>query len=429
MLMNFLISKWWCFLTVLTTCIQPAEKTIIAATNKEQAQAFSVASNFEGGSARVLAIDPVTQTVRITPAGDSARGMPVWWYFRIDGIDVHKPVILEVVANEAVMHTDVPGKTAKIPPAVSLPVQATFSTDGKAWLHTEPGTRHDNRMVYQLHPNTSSVWLAWGPPFTASDAVHFVESTAGKYTFAKAFTLCLSRENRQVPALQISEGNKPAAQRPAIWVQARQHAWECGSSWVATGFTGWLVSDDEQAKQLRQQAEIFVVPVMDIDHVATGDGGKNAIPQDHNRDWTEAPHWKEVAATQKHILRLAKEERLSIFLDLHNPGPAGRQLAIYVMNKEHVGAAAPPLQEQFLTLINKTFGSYKRNESKPPVLNAPIFFAVSEPWVAAHGNPATIAFCVETPWNVPQGTVEGYQTVGKKIAQTVAAYQLSPDRP
>jgi hypothetical protein len=383
---------------------------------------FRISSNFEGGSAKLLAIDPETQTVRITPAGDSVRGMPIWWHFRLDGIDVKKPVNLEVVANEAIVITDVPGKTQRTPASFALPPKAHVSFDGKEWGHSSPGVRMGNQITYRLDSVAPTIWIAWGPPFTASDATVFVQRIEKEHSFARSFILCQSREGRQVPALRISEGNKPAAKRPAIWVQARQHAWECGSSWVATGFCEWLTSNNEKAKWLRQHAEIFIVPVMDIDHVATGDGGKNALPQDHNRDWTDTPHWNEVAAAQKHFLQLAKEKRLSVFLDLHNPGPGSRQLAIYVMNKEHIGAEAPALQEKFLELVTKQFGSFKRNVSKPPAVNPHIFYAVSDSWVAAHGNPNTIAFCIETPWNVPQGTISGYKATGEKVAEVVAAY-------
>jgi hypothetical protein len=420
--MNLFIIKCTWLLLFLIICKQSAEKVMLPGTTRELLPVFTVSSDFESGSARVLAVDPIEQIVRITPAGDSSRGMPVWWYLRLDGIDVNKPVTLEVVANEAIMRTDVPGKTQKIPPAVSLPLQAAFSVNNKEWLHTEPGIRQDNRMIYHLKPGASTIWLAWGPPFTASDAVAFVERIANEHSFTKAFTLCMSREKRRVPALQISEGNKPPLERPAIWVHARQHAWECGSSWVAAGFTEWVVSNDEQAKWLRQNAEIFIVPVMDIDHVATGDGGKNALPQDHNRDWTDAPHWNEVAAAQKQILRLVREKRLSIFLDLHNPGPAGKQFAVYVMDKKYIGSEAPPLQEKFLNFIINQFGAFKRNESKPPAVNPEIFYAVSEPWVAAHGNPNTIGFCIETPWNTPQGTPDGYKRTGEKLAKAVKEY-------
>ena len=36
-------------------------------------------------------------------------------------------------------------------------------------------------------------------------------------------------------------------------------------------------------------AEIVLVPIMDIDNAATGNGGKDALPQDHNRDWSDQP--------------------------------------------------------------------------------------------------------------------------------------------
>jgi len=410
------------FLLLLAGGVPYTGTVIPAASDSRQSPGFRVSSDFENGSALILAIDSVTQTVRITPAGDATRGMPVWWHLRIDGISLEKPVTLEVVANEAMIHTDVPGKTVKIPPAVSLPWQASFSINKREWFHTETGVRKDNVMTYRLTPGASTLWLAWGPPFTAGDAVDFIERTAREYSFARAFTLCLSREKRPVHALRISEGDKPLLQRPAVWVQARQHAWECGSSWVATGFCGWLTGNDEAARWLRQNADLFIVPIMDIDHVATGDGGKNALPQDHNRDWTAAPHWSEVAAAQQHILRLAAEKRLAVFLDLHNPGPAAQKQAVYVTGNEYIGAEAPLLQEQFLGFITEQFGSFRRIESKPPAVNPQIFYAVSEPWVAAHGNPHTIGFCIETPWNTAQGTVEGYKTAGEKIARAIAAY-------
>jgi hypothetical protein len=420
--MNLFTAKLVWILLFSAVSIPPSKKDETVRVTKKLSPAFRVSVDFESASAHVLFIDSASQTIRITPGGDSTRGMPVWWYLRLDGIDINKPVTLEVVASEAIMHTDVPEKYQKIPPAVSLPLQATYSTNNEDWFHTELGQRQNNQMTYRINPTASMLWLAWGPPFTASDAVAFVEKTAKEHPFAKAFTLCMSRENRRVPALRISEGDKPSIQRPAIWIHARQHAWESGSSWVATGFSDWLTSDNQQASWLRQNTEVFIVPVMDIDHVATGDGGKNALPRDHNRDWTDSPHWNEVTAAQKLMLQLAKEKRLAVFLDLHNPGPAARQFAIYVMNKEYIGTEAPPLQERFLNFIVSQFGAFKRNESKPPAINSQIFYAVSEPWVAAHGNPNTIGFCIETPWNLPQGTTEGYKATGEKIAATVAAY-------
>src|SRR5947207_2595492 len=76
--------------------------------------AFRASADFESGSAQVLALDPETQTVRITPAGDPTRGMPNWWFIRLDDVDPLKPLTLEVVPKKATLPTDVPGRTSQL---------------------------------------------------------------------------------------------------------------------------------------------------------------------------------------------------------------------------------------------------------------------------------------------------------------------------
>jgi hypothetical protein len=383
------------------------------------AAALKVSADFEGGSATVLGIDTTTQTVRITPSGDPARGIPNWWYLRVDNLNISKPFVLEVFQKEATLPTDIPGKMHKVSPEWTWPTQATFSTEGKTWEHTIPGKKQGNKMVYTIESRSPTLWIAWGPPFTPSDAIAFTETIARQHSFARSFILAQSREHRSVPALQIKEGNKPSTQRPAVWVHARQHAWECGGSWVGVGFAEWLVGNDPQAKWLRQHAEIFIIPLMDVDHVATGDGGKHALPQDHNLDWTHSPHWPEVAAAQKRILALANEGRMSVFLDLHNPGPGNTQQTAYVIDKAYMKEKAEPRKLRFVQLMIGQYGSLKQIVAKPPAEMPEIFHNVSVPWVLEHSNPNTIAFCIETPWNASTSTTQGYRVVGQKLAHTV----------
>ena len=119
----------------------------------------------------------------------------------------------------------------------------------------------------------------------------------------------------------------PASEQPAkfgVWVQARQHAWEAGSSWVGRGFAEWAASDDPAAIDLRRRASIWYVPIMDVDRVAIGAGGKESTPRDHNRDWSDHPHYPAVAAAQSRILAADKAGRFDLFVDLHNPGSTER---------------------------------------------------------------------------------------------------------
>ena len=149
--------------------------------------------------------------------------------------------------------------------------------------------------------------------------------------------------------LHVREGERDKRQRFGVWVQARQHAWESGSSWVAQGFGEWLLGDAEEAAWLRQYAEIFIIPVMDVDNTATGNGGKNALPHDHNRDWSAKPHWNEVRAAQQRVGRLIDEGRMDVFLDLHNPAP-GDPSFFYILPSKMLKEPMIGLRDRFIDL-------------------------------------------------------------------------------
>lgn len=381
-----------------------------------------VSSDFESGSARVLTLDEAAQTITITPAGELARGMPNWWYLRVDGVDPARPLTLQVVARDVTTPGD-NGVSRRLNPLWTFPTRAAISADGKTWTQTEPGRQSGNQFTYQVQTASTTVWLAWGPPFTPQDAAAFTERMAHAHGFAHAFTLTQSREGRSVPGLRISEGDLPAARRPAIWITGRQHAWECGGSWVGVGLAEWLAGDDEAAAWLRRNAEVFLVPLMDVDHVASGDGGKHALPQDHNRDWSATPHWPEVAAVQQQILARASEGRLAIFLDSHNPSPGATQQTFYVQYPPYVSESAAAAQERFLARVRTEFGEIRLLDGKPSVpAHLPIWERISAPWVVQHGNPQTVSLTVETPWNIPQGTPAGYREVGRKLGLALTGY-------
>jgi hypothetical protein len=397
----------------------------VAGANSD-AVALRITSDFESGSARVLSTDAATQTIRITPAGDPVRGMPTWWYVRVDGIDTSKPLTLEVIARDATTPND-DGVHRPLNPNWTLPTRAALSTDGVTWTQTEPGERKDDLGTYRVPKPAPTLWLAWGPPFTATQASEYVQRAVREHpSAAQAFTLAESREHRSVPGLRIAEGDRPAAKRPAVWVIARQHAWECGGTWVGLGLSDWLLSDHESAVALRREAEIYLVPVMDVDHVATGDGGKNARPQDHNRDWSETPHWPEVAAAQKRLLEIAKEGRLEVFLDLHNPSAGASVQAFYVQGPPYISKTATAAQQRFVDGARTLFGEIKLNDGNPSVpAHRPIWERISTPWVLLHGHATTVAVTVETPWNTEQGTPDGYREVGRKLGLALAQYLSS----
>jgi hypothetical protein len=307
-----------------------------------------------------------------------------------------------------------------------MPVRAFFSTDdGKTWSHTEPGRRSGSRMIYEFTTKGGSVLAAWGPPFTLDQAEDLIDAAeVALPQAAKRFVLARTRANRPVPGVCISEaktGSKPFG----IWLEARQHAWESGSSWVARGAADWITSNDESAVWLRKHAEIFIVPIMDVDNVETGNGGKEADPRDHNRDWTDTPVYPEVAAAQARLRLLASEGRLDLFINLHNPGPGDLRPFFFCGPSEIISPVAQRNRAAMLAQatfhISEPLAFLPQARLTGPKYH-PLWRQMSAEWVAEHGNPHTFAACLETSWNTPHSTAEGYRTVGRQLAQAIAGY-------
>jgi Zinc carboxypeptidase/Cytosolic carboxypeptidase N-terminal domain len=392
--------------------------------------ALKVVTNFEGGSARVLALDPETQTIRITPGGNPARGWPCWWYFQLKGIDVTRPLVLQVRANTAMVVAEGRDGEQKLGADWSLPSQAAISTDGVDWEKTPSGDRHGSEMTYHIQPTAPNLWLAWGPPFTLNDASNFVRQAAHDHSCAKDFTLTRSLENRPVPALRVSEGDLPESRRPVIWVIGRQHAWEVGGTWVCIGFAEWLLSDDPRAARLRSQAEIFIVPVMDSDRVATGDGGKDSVPHDHNRDWGDTPHYPEVAAVEKHILILSKENRMALLVDVHDPSLKARQSQLWVTPTNFLSVVTAQNQQRFIEAafqeIQGPIPTTHKLVWDGPAPNSEWWHSewhhLSCPWIYEHSNPENVAVTLEVPWNAPASTIDDYRSVGQGLGRAIELY-------
>ena len=212
--------------------VSPIAGPALRPTVLDAAEPLSVTTDFEGGSAKIVDVDDVTRTIHVMPGGDAVRGWPCWWYLRVDGLEPGQPLTLRLQGSASTKKAgDKP-----LAAAWSMPAHAAVSSDGEEWQQTEQGVRDGDCMVYRLMPSGPTMFVAWGPPFTPTMAAALVTSIAGRHRDARAETLCRSREGRPVPLLHVRAGDLADPQRFGIWVQARQHAWESGSSWVARGF-------------------------------------------------------------------------------------------------------------------------------------------------------------------------------------------------
>jgi hypothetical protein len=375
---------------------------------------LDVLSDFPGGSADVVRIDQQTGTIVLSPQAHADRGWACWWYGKVVGASPGQTITIDV--------GDAPWAT---------PDRAMVRFGQQPWRQTEPGTRNGKRMVYRVQAETTDFWIAWGPPFLLDDAQQLV-TAASSHRYAHPIELCRTRDGWPVPGIVVSEADE-TKQPLGIWIQARQHAWESGSSWVAKGLVEWLVSDAPEAQRLRRKAVITVVPIMDVDNVQRGAGGKNQQPQDHNRDWSSRPHWRSVAAAEEAIQSMDQAGRFDLFIDLHNPGAGDKHPYYYLPPADQMSEKAKrnlakflrASREQITGPLSFTGKTIESGENYDPQA----WQRISKNWVIGNTREHVVAVTLETAWNTPHSTVQGYQQVGRQLGRAIASYAKENPRP
>jgi len=222
-----------------------------------------------------------------------------------------------------------------------------------------------------------------------------------------------------VPALRITQdrdfGNP---NRRYVWIHARGHAWESGGSWGCVGMMEWLMSEDPRAASLRQMAVVYFVPILDIDNTYHGNGGKFGLPQDHNRDWSNDPHFAEVRGAQERIAALHATGRYELALDFHCPGPTDYQPYYYTPNRDALTPQGKDSLDSFLAASAVDINGPLVLDS--PSRNVPVGSAgfvgwreVFNSWASFHADAGDeFAVSLEIPWNTEHSTKEGYMHVG-----------------
>lgn len=381
--------------------------TLPAEENATPREALAVSIDFPGGSGEVEAIDAPRQIIRLVPSAHPQRGWDNWWYVHITGLVPNQELTVDVGGG-----------------VWATPLQAAVSSDNKTWQQTAPGERLGReRVVYKLVPKSGALWLAWGPPLVLDDARQLVAAAKRRCGDVELFTLCQSRDGHEVPALRLKPQGRAAPH--GMVIVARQHAWESGGSWVCRGLLEWLTGASPEAVELRRQAEVVIVPIMDVDNVQRGAGGKQQHPQDHNRDWTDQPHWPEVAAVQQFIAQFSRQQRFDLFLDLHSPGAGVEQPYFYLPAAQFTAGPTDAKLDSFLKAVSAHGEGPLRFEGRTIRTDEhydPLWRQVSCNWVQQHAPPGTVSACLETPWNTPHSTAEGYMQVGRNMGEAIAQW-------
>ncbi len=323
-----------------------------ARTNKSK---LIVRSDFDNGNAILRYIDQVGRIVIIEPKqiNDCTN---IWWHFTLEGIEPGEAIIIDT------NHSPIAGDC-----------QPVYSYDGVHW----------SRFSSQKPPYTqiftqSKVEIARNIPYPYSRVISLSNDPASN-KICHIFSLCKSESDLDVWAFRITDPEINDEDKKILWVQARSHAFESHSSWVAEGFLRWVCGDSEPAAQLRKTFQIFVIPVLDVDNVYRGGAGKSQWnsrhqPADLNRDWGKAPLWNVTQCITQKLRTLNASHEFLGFLDLHSPW-------FYQGPEFYINKMDPDLGKSFFTL----FSEYVRTDGNPNTWNSCWFVTESEDQLMSQG--------------------------------------------
>jgi hypothetical protein len=280
--------------------------------------ALAVRTDFEAGRAGKVE-QPSPTHLRCEVPGetdqDKRNRQPSWFYFRIDGAG-GRELTVDLVGLEGEYNYRAHNGSGL------RNTRPVFSYDNRTWIHFENVEWIDKPATLRLRFRATGdrVWIARIPPYTTRDLDRLLEE-ARKHPHLSEQVIGKTVEERPIRLLTISNPKRAAASKKVIWLMARQHSWEAGTSWAAEGALRFLLSPDARAVRIRDAAAFKIIPMADPDGVVRGGVRFNKNGYDLNRNWdaVDAKLMPEIHAQRKALLDWVDSgNRIDLFLTLHN---------------------------------------------------------------------------------------------------------------
>lgn len=244
-----------------------------------------------------------------------------WYFFRMDGVR-DRDLVLTL--------TDFIGEYNDKPGAVPMNADTVpvHSEDGKSWRHFSQMEWDDVRKeaTLRIRPGTDTLWIAHQPPYTPDRLARLLVEV-DRSPHARVEAIGKTVERRDLHLVTVTDPAVPDAGKRELWLQARQHAWEAGTSYVMEGALQFATSDSAEAAALRRAAVWRFLPMADPDGCEHGRVRFNGNGYDVNRHWTEVDlRSKDLLAKMPEIWYVKKalmaqtssERKIDLLVNLHN---------------------------------------------------------------------------------------------------------------
>ena len=191
------------------------------------------------------------------------------------------------------------------------------SENGRDWKPIPTESLPGDRVRLAVEMPGPKLYVARVEPYRLSDLAHLLDSIR-RSPRAQMTPIGKTAGGRDLEIVRIGDGRAPYR----VFVRARAHPWEAGSSWVAQGLIQRLLRDD--ARRFLERYTLYVLPLANKDGVARGMTRFNVLGKDLNRNWDKPADpaiSPENAALERWLeASIAAGRQPHLALELHNDG-------------------------------------------------------------------------------------------------------------
>ncbi len=242
-------------------------------------QETTISSDFESGSiGEISKIDAYHWEISLRNDNDDESLPPwwrTWWYIRIDNAPIDAAMKITLKARGW--------------PYYYIPV---YSYDGQNWqrlLETEVIQTADNQLIMTKRFEHRRIWMARFYPYTVSKFKSYMDRIS---TSPRVFSEIIGQSTLKNPIhmLTITDFSVPEHRKNRIWIHARTHPAETGSSFLLEGLIDFLLSESADAHTALSKLVFNIVPMHNIDGIIVGNYRTNTDSMNLEGIWLPDPN-------------------------------------------------------------------------------------------------------------------------------------------
>ena len=297
-------------------------------------------SNFESGNLQLAYLIDINNYQLFLHNDTNTMGYSQWFFFRITNVKKDQRIKINIMNFQR--------KTTKYGNGLKIWYYSTKKNKEKniAWHHTtEKVDYYQNGLYryikgkrqyyytlsfdYTIEYDDDEIYFANCIPFTYSDVIkdlnEYTKKENDKYYYFERKKLCSTilgnvvdyfNINNNIDLLNFEENNN---NKKGIVLFARQHPGETVGSWVIKGAIELLMGDSPEAKYLRDNFIIKVIPMVNVDGVTCGNSRTSLAGCDLNRRWINPNEYlhPEIYYLKELIYNFSKKIKVEYIIDFH----------------------------------------------------------------------------------------------------------------